>query len=104
MSPLNPSSAGSPIPKPKKGSSPNARRKREIKKLDQQFQMDLPEDARCAVRLGCVGSLTKHHKVRRRNMATRWAESNVIYLCARHHHELHHYGEPQFFEMYPHAA
>lgn len=78
------------------------RRRREIKKLDKDFQSDMPDRPTCV----CGHSVdkeyaAKHHaKHRRKYMEYRYDNSNCAILCFRHHAEIHYITEACFYLRY----
>ena len=98
-------STGIPLPKINYRKQ-KAKLKRDLRKKDKQFQESIPEGASCAVAKiagtqKCVGSLTRHHLVKRRFLQERHKESNSLILCHYHHIEdLHRHGEKTFMKKY----
>lgn len=94
-------SGGILFPKPKTRKQQRDKRRREIKRKDREFQADMPPDARCLVaNAHCRGSLTKHHRVTRARIATRWTDAITWILCYFHHEEIERIEEKRFCEKY----
>jgi hypothetical protein len=78
-----------------------AKWKRQLRKKDVEFQASIPDNALCvaAGKSQCVGSLIRHHLLRRRNMKERFNEENSLILCTKHHLWIHSLSAKRFEEL-----
>jgi 5-methylcytosine-specific restriction endonuclease McrA len=74
--------------KPKKSQRPSVKRKKEIKKLDRQFQ-ESGETHICEVCKKWSEQTTYHHKKGRRHLNDRWNIENCIRVCYLCHDLIH---------------
>lgn len=87
------------FPKPLKKDRPNIRRRIKIKEKDREFQKE-SKDMKCIIMMDCLGSVSFHHKKKRRNMQCRWDKANTLCLCWKHHLEGESKGAKWFKEKY----
>src|SRR5260221_6582252 len=86
------------IPRPKKRDRPSQRRRRETKRKDRAFQD--AGSGNCQVCGQWAEQLTRHHKIRRKHIPTRWLKSNSLAVCLVCHTAIHTLGERRVAEKY----
>jgi len=89
------------LPKPKPSDSPNAKRKREIRKRDKAFQNAGPGP--CEACAQYAEERTRHHIKKRRHMDTRWDMKNQLALCWMCHAIAEDDGNQALYDIYPRA-
>src|SRR5438105_3538079 len=77
------------------------KRRRDLKRKDQDFQKNLAPWQKCIVGRECVGKVVKHHRLSRRFPETRHDDRIAAYLCIAHHTAWESMGHKRFYDLYP---